>query len=296
MMIICNHLAASVKNPILLQPMFRNIGFVCVSVFFFISGWGTMYGYLKREDYLNGFALRKVKKILVPYLVAVIIYSMAEIATGSSFIECIESFIVGSPVAKYSWYIIAVFIYYIEFWVAFRQKKLNPWIVAWGLHALNLLACFIAKWPMNWINTSHAFLIGALMCQYKDKICRMERNTKILAFLGCILAIAFVATSYLTNKMELLLLYWIGSTAACALIVLISTRVEVKGDIWKRVASISFELYLYHGLTNSFLKHIGIIYQSNYIYCIMAYICAIFMAEIMHQFNKKIVDITTEKV
>lgn len=33
LMIICNHLATSVKSPILLEPIFRNIGFVCVSVF-----------------------------------------------------------------------------------------------------------------------------------------------------------------------------------------------------------------------------------------------------------------------
>ena len=59
-MIICNHLAASIKNPIILEPMFRNIGFICVSIFFFISGWGTMYGYLKKEDYLNGFVSRKI--------------------------------------------------------------------------------------------------------------------------------------------------------------------------------------------------------------------------------------------
>ena len=137
LMIICNHLAASIKNPIILEPMFRNIGFICVSIFFFISGWGTMYGYLKKEDYLNGFVSRKITKILIPYLIAIILYSAAEIATGSSFIECLESFAVGSPVAKYSWYIIAVFVYYIEFWIAFKQKKLNPWVVAWILHALN---------------------------------------------------------------------------------------------------------------------------------------------------------------
>lgn len=100
-MIICNHLAASIKNPIILEPMFRNIGFICVSIFFFISGWGTMYGYLKKEDYLNGFVSRKITKILIPYLIAIILYSAAEIATGSSFIECLESFAVGSPVAKY---------------------------------------------------------------------------------------------------------------------------------------------------------------------------------------------------
>lgn len=293
-MIICNHLAASIKNPIILEPMFRNIGFICVSIFFFISGWGTMYGYLKKEDYLNGFVSRKITKILIPYLIAIILYSAAEIATGSSFIECLESFAVGSPVAKYSWYIIAVFVYYIEFWIAFKQKKLNPWVVAWILHALNLLVCVIVKWPMNWINTPHAFLIGGMMCQYKERICLVEKK-KNCAFLGAVLAITFITTSYLTNKMGLLVLYWIGSTATCALIALISTKVEIKGDIWKKVALISFELYLYHGLTNSLLKHIGIIYQSNYIYCIMAYICAIFMAVVMHQFNKCITTIIGRK-
>lgn len=253
-----------------------------------------MYGYLKKEGYLNGFISRKITKILIPYLVAIILYSAAEIATGSSFLECVESFAIGNPVAKYSWYIIAVFVYYIEFWIAFRQKKLNPWIVAWGLHALNLLACFIVKWPMNWINTSHTFLIGGLMCQYKERICCVEKK-KIGVFLGVVLVTTFIATSYLTNKMELLLLYWIGSTAACVLIASISTRVEIKGDIWKRVSLISFELYLYHGLTNSLLKHIDIIYQSNYIYCMMAYICAIFVAGVMHRFDKYITNIISRK-
>lgn len=285
LLIVSNHLTASMCGDVFLEELFRNIGFVCVAFFFFVSGWGTMAGYTCKPQYLNGFISNKTKKIMAPYAVAVILYTTAEVATGATLKECIVSFCIGAPVAKYSWYVISVFILYIGFWFAFWQKRMNPFLM---LFIENIVYCFIfmaLKWPMCWYNTYIAFFAGAVMYEKKDAVGKWKGKKALCAVAAGILTIALLFTSYFEMNRLSLAMYWLGTVAVCILIFMGSIHIIFKGHFWQHIATISFELYLYHGLTNSILKHIGFIWQSNYIYLAVAYVCAIGMAYLMHRFD-----------
>lgn len=290
LMIVANHLASSLNESIWLEPLFRNIGFVCVAFFFFISGWGTMSSYSRSSRYLETYIANKVKKILIPYLIAVLMYVLAEIATGTSVLECILSFCNGRPVAQYSWYIISVFILYIGFWFAFVQKRVDPKYIL-GIEAvIYLLIVYCLKWPMNWYNTYIAFFAGIFAYTKRKEIVVFKHRALLttLSFL-CVIAVWVMTSYYTENSFVMLVLYWCGSLCACYLVFAISTITIFKSKIWSWLAEISFELYIYHGLTNAVLKHVPYVSSSNYLFVIAAYICAVGMAYVMHQVNKFII-------
>lgn len=47
--------------------LFNNMGFLCTSMFFFLSGYGVYESAKNRPDYFNHFFRKKIIKILVPY-------------------------------------------------------------------------------------------------------------------------------------------------------------------------------------------------------------------------------------
>ena len=54
-----------------LYKLYCSIGLFAVSLFFFISGYGLMYGYMHKENCTAGFARKRIVPILVAYLIAV---------------------------------------------------------------------------------------------------------------------------------------------------------------------------------------------------------------------------------
>lgn len=58
--------------------IFRIIGYLMVSVFFFYSGYGLIYSLNKKPNYLKKFFTGRICKVLIPYILAVIIYTIVK--------------------------------------------------------------------------------------------------------------------------------------------------------------------------------------------------------------------------
>ena len=65
-MIVMHHLSQNISIHGILVVM-QYIGFILVAIFFFISGYGLMYGFNNKHNYLHGFFKRRIVTILVPY-------------------------------------------------------------------------------------------------------------------------------------------------------------------------------------------------------------------------------------
>lgn len=54
---------------------FHSLGIILVSFFFLMSGYGLMTSYMsKGEEYLNGFFLKRVMKVFLPYLLSLCVW------------------------------------------------------------------------------------------------------------------------------------------------------------------------------------------------------------------------------
>ena len=55
-------------------PVFYRHGYLFVAIFYFFSGYGLMYGILKKKDYLKGFLKKRFLSLMIPYWVATLLY------------------------------------------------------------------------------------------------------------------------------------------------------------------------------------------------------------------------------
>lgn len=70
-MIVLHHLSFFYGTP----PGFARLGLPLVACFFLMSGYGLMTSYMnKGQKYFRGFIAHVFNKLLIPYLVAVIVY------------------------------------------------------------------------------------------------------------------------------------------------------------------------------------------------------------------------------
>ena len=70
-MIVLHHLSFFYGSP----PGFARLGLPLVACFFLMSGYGLMTSYMnKGQKYFQGFIAHVFNKLLIPYLVAVIVY------------------------------------------------------------------------------------------------------------------------------------------------------------------------------------------------------------------------------
>ena len=103
LLIIIHHLSIYIKDTILLK-VFTIVGAIAVSAFFFYSGYGLMTSYLKKENYLKDFLNKRIMKIVIPYIIAIIFTILVYLLTGQLTPRKIfNSLVEGEPVVRFSW-------------------------------------------------------------------------------------------------------------------------------------------------------------------------------------------------
>lgn len=123
-MIVLHHLSFFYGSP----PGFARLGLPLVACFFLMSGYGLMTSYMnKGQKYFQGFIAHVFNKLLIPYLVAVIVYvpfilfvqqvNVLEYLSTTSFIDWL----------RFSWFVwvISTFLPYFQN-ANDRQKKVKP--------------------------------------------------------------------------------------------------------------------------------------------------------------------------
>lgn len=101
-----------------LYKLYCSIGLFAVSLFFFISGYGLMYGYMHKENCTAGFARKRIVPILVAYLIACIIHYLLN---GHQIVN-IQSLILCAYV-PFSWFIFSIISLYIMFLLSVSISK-----------------------------------------------------------------------------------------------------------------------------------------------------------------------------
>lgn len=69
-LLIILHHSASLQY---MQP-FSKIGIPVVCWFFLMSGYGLMYSFMNKKDYIAGFLSKRLSILLVPFVMAAIVY------------------------------------------------------------------------------------------------------------------------------------------------------------------------------------------------------------------------------
>lgn len=173
LLVVIGHQASfyGIHNEIFMKE--TALGTLCVSFFLFMSGYGLLYGFLKKNKSLTIEWLKKrMVKLIVPALTAMLLYVVAEWVVGKE-VDWRNLFIywfVSDINLRYGWYVTEIIVLYAAFYVAYKYLSVrNATIVlcfAIGM-AIGVMAAM--KSPVWYILGLPCFVMGVLLAYYEIK-------------------------------------------------------------------------------------------------------------------------------
>lgn len=239
---------------------FERWGPLVVGIFFFISGYGLTYSLNRRLDYLKGFFTNKVLvKLLLPsalaFALSVCLLQQWDEFTIIERLKCPQ----GPWIFANDWFIYVLIYCYIAFMFAGRVKKASLRLSILFVAPL-LLVVFTAYmgYARNWWATPMAFSVGVFYCHFEPKIMQfIDGRKRYIITTACALfvfGLLMGLSAMFGGKISTVIVY----SLLPLLLVVIMIRLKVKGLVQNKLivffSSISFELYLIHGIVIGHLR------------------------------------------
>ncbi len=262
---------------------FECIGFLMVGMFFFISGYGLMFGVKNKANYLKNFFTKRLLTILIPYYIINLFYIYAK-----HFIGVLDAkYIVLSIFGYHLWYVMAIIIMYIGFYLCFKIFKQKGIIAITAYTALYIVIMYVlnrfygkSDLGLWWYNSIPCFVLGMWYCNYKALINGFFKKHYLTFIITT--TVIFCLTMYYTiskygdSTLSLLLTEIVCSAAFSIFIILLSMKMQMGNKLLNICGKLSFELYLSHALFIFFLRsNINILGYTVYLSNNMLYLVAI---------------------
>lgn len=292
LVVIC-HIFYGLKGGALLS-IYQSLGYYAVGIFFLISGYGLVVGYLKNNKYDNGFFKNRIIKVLLPIWIITVLYNIIGIIINKqalSFREWIYSLFLIKPIHPHYWYLQCIIFFYIIFWLSIffiKNKKVAicvTFIVSLVFSIYHLVQNGIWK-------STLAFCLGIIIAMSANRLHLLVKKHYFVLLL--IMSIIF-ATSYsyfiilkyhFSPNGILELISGIVSQLVFALfLVLLLDILIIKNKLCKKISIISFEIFLIHGLIIDIIKS----FSTNLIIILIGTIVfSIVIAILLHFINNRI--------
>jgi probable poly-beta-1,6-N-acetyl-D-glucosamine export protein len=289
--IVIHHLILRVKNPGLLIS-FRGFGYISVSIFLFLSGYGLTMSYLNKNNYLDKFISKRLTRVYLPFVFVNIVNIIANSLLGkyTYSVQDFIFFIAGIKLLNGTmWYIITTLFWYTCFYLIFTYMKrryieISMFIVG----VLYFIVCYKLNLSKNWYDTSLTFPFGVMFCFRKDKIIELSRRYYSYLVVGAtiLFSILFIF-NYGKITLSAICIRALASVAFVILVNLVFLKLDMsKNNIAMFLGSISFEIYLIHDrIIDSGLlgRDINVVHIAGYF--IIVIILAILLEKLINILN-----------
>ncbi|MBQ3969605.1 MAG: acyltransferase [Clostridia bacterium] len=291
-LVVLHHAGNEINGTMLFSQLYH-FGVWATAGFFVISGYGlTVSLQNKKEKYLGEFVSKRLRSPVFPYFVMILLYSAYfRIRDNYTLKDVLNTFLIGAPIVKNSWYIIAIMylyaLYYIFAKLLFLKGKVRSFIlVNFVGAAVYIMLCRGVGFGTWWYNTVFCFVVGIIFAEYeKDIIKKVKKHIVPVNILTAVLlAVIFVCKIKLPRGTDLFL----GATVLFAVtfavfVPLLCMIVDFsKNAVFKWIGKISLELYLIHGLVIEFLKTCDSVYSNGAVFVCLTVVLSIISAWIIH--------------
>lgn len=264
LVIIC-HIRGEIDtlNGTLIGKVVTQFGYLSVSIFFFLSGYGLWMRSKEDSNYLTSFLKKRVLSLYMQYVLLIFFYTALFLVWNKKFDITIfaQSFLFGKTVVPYGWYFQAITVFYLIFYLSCRfLNKKDPIVgIAFGL-CLYVLFCFSWKLTTTWYETSFAFLTGVVIAEYEGKVKYLSLKQIIKrSFQLFILTVITIILG--TNKSlgNVAILFKMSSAVFFCLIVyyaaIIYSKFEnnIVASSLRKLGTLSLEVYAFQGFVILFL-------------------------------------------
>lgn len=232
---------------------FNNTGYLCVAVFFFLSGFGTYESSKKRNNYFEHFIKNKVIKIFFPYWIINCLYILMLCITNSqvNINKMLISFI--WPVYNTSaWYVFTVFIVYLCIYIYIlltkvHTKKIYFYIylaVCIGIYTIIAYFLHLGTW---WYVSTFAALAGVIFSDFKEEFAK-KFPTLICGCLFSILYVVMVWNKEYLPHAVIIPIKILTSVMLPLTVCGIMKRKRFESRLFSYIGKCSYEIYLTQGL------------------------------------------------
>ena len=259
--VIFHHLANLTETGVLFR-LFSYMGPFAVAFFFFLSGYGLQKSYIiKSEKYKNGFLLKRIPTVLIPYIIITAIYWLMFYFSGHyySIKDIILNLIIaGNPIAYYSWFIVNILVFYVVFWLLMNFCKNHYLMMILGgfiWFIIHTLFCKTMQYGSYWFISSQLLVIGMFWAVHEQKIISLfkKKYTTVI-----ILSVEFFLLFFYINKTSLPVnnlfrILKISSPFLTNIFFVLSVlvfflKIKIGNRVLDFLGEISLELYISHGL------------------------------------------------
>lgn len=247
------HSTKAVKGLCAIFVMFSHIftqlswtGFLAVGIFFAFSGYGLLYSWKTKSNYLAGFLRKRVIKVFVPFVTAYIVSIILHLILEDKI--WISNFVKDMVYLKFlptAWYVIAIVVFYMAFYLIASLSK-SEWkvlfvmIVFWFGYCL---MCIVTKMGTFWYNSSLGFIIGILGAIVDGEKFRIDRSNIRWKSWIFITVVMFILVAFTSRHLVTDMLYSAVLTGLTAIFVM---SYEIKCNLLDKLGDISYEIYLIH--------------------------------------------------
>ena len=264
-----------------IQDLVSSFGFIAVTIFFMMSGYGLTLSYEKSNIDLYAFwKKRYLKLILMNWLVNAFII-LIDLVVGIYEINFRRIVSINPWVL---WLIICYFIFMLAHHVSAKYAKI---IIGISITIFSLLTYLtgISFTKTIWVYEIYGFLWGMLLAKYFNKIYCFLGENWVKKFLIIVVLTLLCGALYLKFKSVYFWGEYVLKIILGLMFVVLYLSLNAKYVIGNRVATflgtISFEVYLFHVYAFSLVDYLFPNVNSG-IYILIAMMLTVFMAYIIH--------------
>ena len=286
-LIVLGHLGLTVHSGITF-PILKQTGMFVVTIFFALSGYGLVLSYKSADCGLIGYWKKRLLTVVLPYAVFTVIYIITRGAAGEEVgVKAVAlSFVNGTPMVKYSWFVEVIIVCYAAFWLSAKAAKDDIGFMCFLMTAFTVAFFLVMKkldFESFWYNTVLSFVIGMLWAHKNKEIADALNKHLLMYILGT--ALMFACIVYCTR-----VLWWWGdlgetlvTSVFVVLVLILQYLVPAKSNaVTKYIGDISFEMYMSHGAFIMLLWPIQFFKDNPLLFGLAVFAGSIAMAWIMH--------------
>lgn len=278
------------SDSYILGRILQSLGYLSVSVFFFISGYGLMISYRnKGENYINNFISKRLVPFYIQNIILIIIYWIWGLILSQKHdaISCFQSFLFGKTIISNGWYIQAIILIYVIFYLSMRCNK-NIYISIFTGIVGYIALCLLLKLSSVWYECIFAFVAGVLYTNCS----KIKKEYSALYQIGVVAGIFILSfilgNAGILNTLFRIVFKMISAICFPVLVVLLKNLTPWELKIFSKLSKISFEIYVSQGLFLS-LYHSSLIYILNdYLYIFLVTISTIIFSIGLHILFKRV--------
>lgn len=305
--IVLCHLTARVERelPFVSMSIMASVG---VGLFFIFSGYSLVVSLKNKPNYMNGFLKKRFVNLGIPYLILILIYIFVRcVFFDVPFKEILTRTVKGDLISN-SWYMVAILVFSVIFWLVFRKKGFNTkktvLKICIGI-AIYIFCCVIFGWPEWWILTCEMFVVGICFAYKKDSIeMTLKNNYWLFAGIAFIFSLGAYLFPAIFNRIINLPfsfargkftfdVWFINSVLMGFFIPIFLCILMYKFNVINRITSflgkISLEIYLFHGLIIECLLDLGLPKISEELFTVSVLIITIIVAVLFNKLSSYII-------